>query len=181
MLNYLEINMPKGGKGKTRSKKDKKSEIKDDDSKDDAYMYRWFKPSRRLGSGGVLRRTAALGRLIKWPKYVRIQRQRKILLQRIVIPPALNMFRNTASKALAKSVVELFSKYKPETKKEKLERLRALAAKQANNEVIPDKKPIITQYGFNNVTNLIESRKAKIVIIAHGMFTHHILLFIYNI
>ena len=60
----------------------------------------FYKPSRRMGQGGVLPKTRALGRLIRWPKYVKLQRQRKVLMQRIVIPPALNMFNYTAPKPL---------------------------------------------------------------------------------
>jgi len=34
-------------------------------------------------------------RFVKWPKYVRIQRQKRILLKRLKVPPVLNQFTHT--------------------------------------------------------------------------------------
>jgi len=42
-----------------------------------SFVFHQTKPARKLGSGGVLRKTKALGRLIRWPKYVKLQRQKK--------------------------------------------------------------------------------------------------------
>lgn len=41
------------------------------------FVFRHVKPARNLGSGGVLPKTKALGRLVRWPKYVKLQRQKK--------------------------------------------------------------------------------------------------------
>jgi len=62
-------------------------------------------------------------------------------------------------------------KYKPETKKEKKERLTAIAAKRAETgqAAAAGKKPIVLKYGINHVTNLVESRKAQLVVIAHDV------------
>ncbi|ETO16333.1 60S ribosomal protein L7A (RPL7aB) [Reticulomyxa filosa] len=57
-----------------------------------SYMFQFRRPSRRIGSGGVMPKTRALGRLMRWPKYIQLQRQRKVLLQRLKVPPALNLF-----------------------------------------------------------------------------------------
>eukprot|EP00486_Rosalina_sp_Unknown_P013394 CAMPEP_0201580812 /NCGR_PEP_ID=MMETSP0190_2-20130828/56884_1 /ASSEMBLY_ACC=CAM_ASM_000263 /TAXON_ID=37353 /ORGANISM="Rosalina sp." /LENGTH=69 /DNA_ID=CAMNT_0048017611 /DNA_START=98 /DNA_END=304 /DNA_ORIENTATION=+ len=32
-----------------------------------AYVFKFRKPSRRIGSGGVLKKSHSLGRLMKWP------------------------------------------------------------------------------------------------------------------
>lgn len=61
---------------------------------------------------------------------------------------------------------KLFSKYRPETKIEKRARLHAAAqAKADGKEVDAGKKPIAIKYGLNHVTALIESKKAKLVVI----------------
>eukprot|EP01084_Bolivina_argentea_P069610 126635_1 len=105
-----------------------------------SYMFRWLKPSRRIGSGGVLKKSASLGRLMRWPKYVKLQRQRKILLQRLKIPPALNIFNNAAGKEFAGKIVKFGKNYTPETSKQKTKRLRAIAKLQAEGKPIPSEK-----------------------------------------
>ena len=71
------------------------------------------------------------------------------------------------------SAIQLFKllhKYRPETKAEKKERLRSTAAKQSEGaETTPGKKPITLKYGINNVTRLIEQKKATLVVIAHDV------------
>ena len=39
-----------------------------------------------------------LTRFVRWPKYIRLQRQRKILYQRLKVPPAINQFTQTLDK-----------------------------------------------------------------------------------
>merc|ERR1711862_581111 len=62
-------------------------------------------------------------------------------------------------------------KYKPETKKEKKERLTAIAAKRAETgqAAAAGKKPIVLKYGINHITNLVETKKAQLVVIAHDV------------
>jgi len=110
-----------------------------------------------------------LGRLIRWPKYVKLQRQRKVLLQRLKVPPALNVFANPARAQMAKPLFSLFANYKPETHKQKQDRRRAFAKLESENKPIPGTKPILLEYGWNRVTNLIENGKARLVLIAHDV------------
>lgn len=70
-----------------------------------------------------------LGRYVKWPRYIRIQRQRAILKQRLKAPPSVNHFTNTLEKAQSTTLFKLLSKYRPETRPEKKLRLRAVAEK----------------------------------------------------
>merc|ERR1712154_716670 len=134
-----------------------------------SHLYKWLKPSRRIGAGGVLRRAPSLGRLMRWPKYVQLQRQRKILLQRLKIPPALNIFNNACSKDFAGKLVRFLKNYSPETRKQKQLRLMAWAKLQADGQAIPQKKVNTLKCGFNHVTNLIERGQAKMVLIAHDV------------
>merc|ERR1711957_484486 len=97
-----------------------------------------------------------------------IQRQRAILKKRIKVPPALNQFSKTLDKNQASNLFRLMSKYRPESSIEKKERLVKVAqAKQQN--VKQGTKPKNIKYGLNHITNLIESKKAKLVVIAHDV------------
>jgi len=63
-------------------------------------------------------------------------------------------------------------KYSPETKLQKKDRLKAVAAQKVEGEKVakptldPSKKPINVKYGLNHITALIENKKAQLVIIA---------------
>lgn len=47
------------------------------------------KRPKQFGIGGALPPKKDLHRYVKWPKAIRIQRQRRILRQRLKVPPAL--------------------------------------------------------------------------------------------
>ncbi len=61
------------------------------------------KRPKQFGIGGALPPKRDLHRFVKWPKYVRIQRQRRVLNQRLKVPPALNQFTKTLDKNLGES------------------------------------------------------------------------------
>ena len=108
-------------------------------------------------------------RFVKWPKYVRIQRQRRVLKQRLKVPPALNRFTKTLDKASAETVFKLLMKYRPEDKSSKKERLVAEAEARASGKEVEKKKPVVVKYGINHVTTLVEQGKAQLVVIAHDV------------
>jgi large subunit ribosomal protein L7Ae len=54
--------------------------------------------TRNFGIGQDIQPARDLTRFVKWPKYVRIQRQRAILYQRLKVPPAINQFTRTLDK-----------------------------------------------------------------------------------
>jgi len=68
-----------------------------------------------------------LKRFIKWPEYVRLQRQKVILSQRLKVPPAIAQFSHTLDKNTATQLFKLLDKYRPETKQEKKSRLASVA------------------------------------------------------
>jgi len=102
---------------------------------------------------------------------VRVQRQKKILLQRLKVPPAINQFTRTLDKNQASELFKLLVKYTPETKAAKQERMDAKAVAKVAKE--PEAKsgppPAVLKYGLKHVTTLIEQKKAKLVIIAHDV------------
>jgi len=111
-----------------------------------------------------------LSRYVKWPRYVRIQRQRAILKQRLKVPPALNAFSKTLDKNQASNLFRLLGKYRPESSVAKKERLVAAAeAETKQQDVKQGSKPKHIKYGLNHITDLIESKKAKLVVIAHDV------------
>eukprot|EP00842_Homolaphlyctis_polyrhiza_P002403 jgi/Hompol1/3163/HPOL_006413-RA len=125
------------------------------------------KRSRNFGIGQDLRPKRNLSRFVRWPEYVRLQRQKAILKQRLKVPPAINQFTKTLDKNTATQAFKLLNKLRPETKLEKHARLTAAAeAVAAGQKVDQGKKPIVVKYGINHITALIEAKKAQLVLIA---------------
>lgn len=127
------------------------------------------KKPKVFGIGGALPVRKPLNRYVKWPKYVRIQRQREILKKRLKVPPALNQFTKTLDKNLATNLFRLLMKYRPEDKAQKKERLMAQAEAEAKGEETSSKKPVVVKYGLNHVTYLVEEAKAQLIVIAHDV------------
>ncbi len=120
-----------------------------------------------------------LTRFVKWPKYVRLQRQRRVLLKRLKVPPTVAQFSRTASKPLAANILKFLNKYRPEDARMKKERLRAAAKERVNNkQQKPADKPVIVAYGLNRVVNLVERKKAQLVVIAHDVDPIELVLYL---
>lgn len=127
------------------------------------------KTPKNFGIGQDIQPKRDLSRYIKWPEYVRLQRQRKILNQRLKVPPALNQFTQVLDKNTATQLFKLANKYRPETRIEKKERLTAAAAAQVEKKgakKADNKKPFVIKYGINHITALVEAKKASLVVIA---------------
>jgi large subunit ribosomal protein L7Ae len=112
-------------------------------------------------------------RYVKWPEYVRLQRQKKILKERLKVPPALAQFTHVLDKNTATSLFKLLNKYRPETSQEKKARLvkeAEIIAKDGSKKdgKIGD-KPMFVKKGLNHCVGLIENKKAQLVVIAHDV------------
>jgi len=128
-----------------------------------------FEPRpRSFRIGGDILPPRDLTRFVRWPKYVRIQRQRQVLLKRLKVPPAVNQFTHTLNKSDAKTLFTLLDKYRPESRLQKKQRQLTKAAAGAEAKAVVA-KPKVVKYGLNHVTSLIERRKAKLVIIPHDV------------
>ncbi|KAL8230794.1 hypothetical protein R6Q57_000572 [Mikania cordata] len=127
------------------------------------------KRPKQFGIGGALPPKKDLHRFVRWPQVVRIQRKRRILKQRLKVPPALNQFTKTLDKNLATTLFKMLLKYRPEDKAAKKERLQKRAQAESEGKTAEVKKPIVVKYGLNHVTYLIEQNKAQLVIIAHDV------------
>jgi len=128
------------------------------------------KKGRNYGIGQSIQPKRDLTRFVKWPKYIKLQRQRRVLLHRLKVPPTINQFSHTLDKNTAKQLFKLLDKYQPETAKAKKQRLFALAKDKADKkETEKSAKPVVVKYGINHVTALVEAKKAKLVVIAHDV------------
>ena len=112
-----------------------------------------------------------MARLVKWPRYIEVQRQRKILKERLKVPPAIEQFNQTLDKNGASAVFRLLNKYRPESKTEKNERLlkEAEAQKNGKDRRSVSEKPYHIKRGIKHCVDLIEEKKASFVVIAHDV------------
>ena len=123
---------------------------------------------RNFRIGGDIRPTGRdLGRFVKWPRYVRLQRQKQILMDRLSVPPAVNQFSHSMTKDKATALFKLLAKYRPEAPADKKARLLAAAEATAAGKDVESKGPACAiKFGLKHVTALVEEKKAKLVIIA---------------
>jgi len=147
------------------SKKDKK-----DFKTEHSHLFKKAPRDFRIGRDFIAKRD--LSRYVKWPRYVRIQRQKAILKKRLKVPPAIHQFTKTLDRNQAQSLFKLLVKYRPETKEAKKKRLLEQAKQEVKAETEEQKaakKPRVIKYGLNHVTTLIEKGAASLVIIAHDV------------
>lgn len=171
--------MPKAVKGKSRPASAPYSGSK---AKKAPQNPLFEKRTKTFGIGGDLRPKQDLTRFVKWPEYVRLQRQKVILNQRLKVPPAIAQFGHTLDKNTATQLFQLLNKYKPESKQEKKARLlKEAEAKAADKSADPTKdgkKPLFAKYGLNHCVALVEAKKASLVIIADDVDPIELVVFL---
>merc|ERR1712228_1051827 len=137
------------------------------------------KRPKNFGIGQDIQPKRNLSRFVKWPKYVRLQRQKAVLYKRLKVPPAINQFSQTLDRQTATQLFKLLNKYRPESKQEKNARLKGRAEERAKGkDDVPTKRPPVARSGINTVTSLVESKKAQLVVIAHDVDPIEIVLFL---
>ena len=88
-----------------------------------------------------------------------------MLLLAFLISSTLPSFHSAATQ-----LFKLLHKYRPETRVERKERLKSIALKKSEGqEVTQGRKPVVLKFGINHVTNLVEQKKAQLVVIAHDV------------
>merc|ERR1712216_871441 len=110
------------------------------------------KKPKVFGVGQALPPRTPLNRYVEWPKYVRLQRARRVL-----------------QKNLATNLFKMLMKYRPEDDAQKKERLTAQAEAEAAGKEVDAKKPVVVKFGINHITYLVEQGKAQLVCIAHDV------------
>lgn len=125
---------------------------------------------RNFRLGNHIRPSIIKSRFVKWPRYVRLQRQKRILFRRLKVPSGIAQFLNVLDSSNTTSLFNALRNYIPESKKQKKERILAKAQEKVeNSEKNKSEKPLTLKYGLNHVTHLIEQKKAKLVVIAHDV------------
>eukprot|EP00418_Pyrodinium_bahamense_P016367 CAMPEP_0179123176 /NCGR_PEP_ID=MMETSP0796-20121207/58165_1 /TAXON_ID=73915 /ORGANISM="Pyrodinium bahamense, Strain pbaha01" /LENGTH=302 /DNA_ID=CAMNT_0020821819 /DNA_START=85 /DNA_END=990 /DNA_ORIENTATION=+ len=127
------------------------------------------KTPKNFRLGGDIQPKRDLTRFVKWPKYIRLQRMKRIMLMRLKMPPAINQFNSAIDKNQATTLLKLLKKYIPETQEAKKKRLLEIAQQKKDGQEVKTKKPTVIKYGLNHVTTLIENKAAKLVVIAHDV------------
>merc|ERR1712080_217847 len=135
---------------------------------------------KNFGIGQDIQPRRNLSRMVKWPAYVRLQRQRKILNMRLKVPPSIAQFSNVLDRNTAAQTLKLLNKYRPETKADKKERLQKEATAVAEGKKKEDvsKKPYVVKYGLNHVVALIEAKKPALVLIANDFDPIELVIFL---
>merc|ERR1712077_111957 len=83
------------------------------------------KRPRNFGIGQDIQPKRDLSRFVRWPKYIRLQRQKAVLQTRLKVPPPINQFSQALDKQSAAAFFKLAQKYRPENRAEKKARLLA--------------------------------------------------------
>ena len=65
--------------------------------------------------------------------------------------------------------MKLLGKYRPESKEEKQERLNKEAEEKEAGKEKTSSKPCVLKYGLKHITQLIQDRKARLVVIANDV------------
>lgn len=137
------------------------------------------KRPKNFGIGQNIQPKRDLTRFVKWPKYIRLQRHKSILLKRLKVPPSINQFSSTLDRQTASQLFKLMDKYRPEIKKERRARLLQRAKERAEGKADqPTKRPLQIRSGINTITSLVEQKKASLVIIAHDVDPIEIVLYL---
>jgi len=124
---------------------------------------------RNFGIGQHIQPRRDVTRFVKWPEYIRLQRQKRILLTRLKVPPPINQFSKVLDKENAKQIFKLLNKYRPETKQAKKQRLLKVAEARTKDPNVKVEKPVVVKFGLNQCTRLIESKRAQLVVIANDV------------
>ena len=70
----------------------------------------------------------------------------------------------------ATELFKILTKYRPETKEQKKDRLKAAAeSKEAKAAAPQGKRPLFVKSGINHIATLVEQKKASLVVIAHDV------------
>jgi large subunit ribosomal protein L7Ae len=137
------------------------------------------KRPKNFGIGQNVQPKRDLSRFVRWPKYIRVQRQKAVLQKRLKVPPPIHQFSQTLDKTTAVKMFKLLEKYRPESSLAKKQRLKKAAeAKEQGKEVTPKRRPNFVRAGTNTVTKLVEQKKAQLVVIAHDVDPIELVLFL---
>lgn len=130
----------------------------------------FVKKTKNFSVGNDIQPKRDLTRFVRWPRYIRVQRQRRILMKRLKVPPTIHQFTRTLDVNNVAPLLKLLNKYRPERAAAKKARLVKIAkARAAGKTEEAPKKPLAVAFGTSEVVSAIESKRAKLVVIAHDV------------
>jgi large subunit ribosomal protein L7Ae len=134
--------MPKGKKTKGKKVAPVPAIIKKQEAKKVANLL-FEKRPKNFGVGQDIQSKRDLTCFVKWPRYIRLQRQRAILYKRLKVLPAINQFTEALDRQTATQLLKLVHNYRPETKQAKKQRLMVCAEKKVagKGDVPTSKRP----------------------------------------
>merc|ERR1712032_58908 len=144
----------------------KKTTTKKTGQKKSEFSNLFQRTPKNFSFGGAVQSKIDLTRFLRWPRYIKIQRQKRILMRRLKVPPLLNQFTHTADANQTKNLYRLLEHYPVEKKAEKKARLTQAAQDKIDGKNNKGKKPNMLKFGLNQVTSLVENNQAKLVVIA---------------
>eukprot|EP00906_Rhabdomonas_costata_P003538 RCo005393 len=128
------------------------------------------KKVRKIGIGQALRPKQDLRRFVKWPSYIKRQRQKALLRQRLKVPPAINQFKAVLDRSTRSRLFRLIHSYRPLPKRSRREMLKSLAKKKLEDpNQPPPAKRLTVSVGIRLATPLVEQKKASLVVIANDV------------
>jgi len=168
-----DVPAKKGG-GKGGAKGGKKPEVKEGGKYDNLFESR---PRNYTIGQDLPPKGRDLTRYVKWPAYVKRQRQKRVLLKRLRVPPAINQFRHTVDRHTKKELFKFALKYKPECLFDRRKRLKGEAEAKLKDPKAPATAPKPRlHFGVQRVFRLVEQKRAKLVLIAHDVDPIEIIL-----
>lgn len=102
-----------------------------------------------------------------------IAAKKEALINALRMPPCINQFRTHLPDNDFQEIRKIFKAYQPESKKE-----RKIRIKLEEKEGRKGEKPVIVKSGIRHVTDLVEQKKAKLVLIACDVNPIEIVLFL---
>mmetsp|Transcript_46971 Transcript_46971/g.96042 ORF Transcript_46971/g.96042 Transcript_46971/m.96042 type:complete len:226 (-) Transcript_46971:4480-5157(-) len=119
---------------------------------------------RSFGIGQDIQPRKDLSRFVKWPEYIKIQRQRRVFSKKLKVPFVVSQFTRVLDKNMSKQVFKLLLKYQSSQKPKK--KVFSVISKENSNK---NSKSLFLKHGINSVSNLIIKKKALFVLIAHDV------------
>ncbi|KAK2091920.1 60S ribosomal protein L7A [Saguinus oedipus] len=106
------------------------------------------KRPKNFGTGQDIQPKRDPTHFVKWPRYIRVRRQRATLYKQLKVPPAINHIDQRQSKRRSRG---------------------CWSGSRRKQLVKGTKRPPVLRAGVNIVTSLVKNKKAQVVVIAHDV------------
>ncbi|XP_035304630.1 60S ribosomal protein L7a-like [Cricetulus griseus] len=116
---------------------------------------------------------------LKWPRYIRLQRQRSTLYKQLKVPPAINQFTQALDKQLP-SCSSLPTSTGQRQSRRRSKGFWARSGKKADGRGdVPTKRPPVLRAGVNTVTTMVDNNKVQLSVITHEVEPIELVVFLH--